>query len=256
MNKVVLVTGGFDPIHSGHIAFFKAAKKLGDQLVVGVNSNAWLSRKKGKAFMSFDERCAVIGEMECVDKVIGFDDNDGTAQSAIEQILQTKNPNCKVVFANGGDRNNATTPEYIKYKDHREVEFCFGVGGEDKRNSSSWLLKKWSEPITERIWGSYRILDGGEGWQVKQLSFDVNSSLSNQRHFKRSEHWHVVEGSIKIKLKRPNGEGITWVGNAGDSIDIPRLTWHKATNTGSKKAIIIEVWLGDELTEDDIERSD
>jgi cytidyltransferase-like protein len=256
MKKVVLVTGGFDPIHSGHIAFFKAAKKLGDQLVVGVNSDAWLSSKKGKAFMSFDERCAVIGEMRCVDKVIGFDDNDGTAQLAIEQILQTKNPNWKVVFANGGDRNNATTPEYIKYKAHREVEFCFGVGGEDKKNSSSWLLKKWSEPIIDRIWGSYRILDRGEGWQVKQLSFDVNSSLSNQRHFKRSEHWLVVEGSIKIKLKRPNGEGLIWVGNAGESLDIPRLTWHKAINTGSKKAIIIEVWLGEELIEDDIERSD
>ena len=207
MNKVVLVTGGFDPIHSGHIVFFKAAKKLGDQLVVGVNSDAWLSRK-GKAFMSFDERSAVIGELECVDKVIGFDDNDGTTQSAIEQILQTKNPNWKVLFANGGDRNNATTPEYIKYKDHKEVEFCFGVGGEDKKNSSSWLLKKWSEPIIQRIWGSYRILDRGEGWQVKQLSFDVNSSLSNQRHFKRSEHWHVVEGSIKINLNARMGKDL------------------------------------------------
>ena len=109
--------------------------------MVGVNSDAWLSRKKGKAFMSFDERCAVIGEMECVDKVIGFDDNDGTAQSAIEQILQTKNPNWKVVFANGGDRNNATTPEYIKYKDHKEVEFCFGVGGEDKKIAAVGCLK-------------------------------------------------------------------------------------------------------------------
>ena len=89
----------------------------------------------------------------------------------------------------------------------------------------------------------------------KWVTLNEQSSISNQRHFKRSEHWHVVEGSIKIKLKRPNGEGLIWVGNAGDSIDIPRLTWHKATNTGSKKAIIIEVWLGEELTEDDIERS-
>ena len=256
MNKVVLVTGGFDPIHSGHIAFFKAAKKLGGHLVVGVNSDSWLSRKKGKAFMSFDERCAVIGELECVDNVIGFDDDDGTAQSAIHQVLQTKNPSWKVVFANGGDRNNATTPEYIKYKGHRDVELCFGVGGEDKKNSSSWLLQKWSEPITERTWGSYRILDRGEGWQVKQLSFDVNGSLSNQRHFKRSEHWHVVKGSIEIKLTWPNGEELVWVGNAGDSLDIPRLTWHKAINIGVEKATIIEVWLGEELTEDDIERSD
>ena len=61
--NIVLVTGGFDPLHSGHIEYFKAAKELGDHLVVGVNSDEWLTRKKGRPFMSFDERCAIIKEL-------------------------------------------------------------------------------------------------------------------------------------------------------------------------------------------------
>jgi cytidyltransferase-like protein len=60
MKSIVLITGGFDPLHSGHIAYFKAAKKLGDTLVVGVNSDAWLTRKKGSPFMSFDERMTIV----------------------------------------------------------------------------------------------------------------------------------------------------------------------------------------------------
>ena len=141
MNKVVLVTGGFDPIHSGHIAFFKAARKLGDQLVVGVNTDAWLSRKKGKAFMSFDERYAVIGEMECVDKVIGFDDDDGTAKSAIKQILQTKNPNWKVVFANGGDRIMPQHPNISNIKAIGRLNFALASEERIKKIAAVGCLK-------------------------------------------------------------------------------------------------------------------
>ena len=66
MNTIVLVTGGFDPIHSGHIAYFKAARKLGDKLIVGVNSDAWLNRKKGRAFMPFSERSDIIHNLKMV----------------------------------------------------------------------------------------------------------------------------------------------------------------------------------------------
>ena len=108
--KVVLVTGGFDPLHSGHIAYFKAAKELGDHLVVDVNSDEWLARKKGRPFMSFAERCAIIKELDCVDEVIGFDDSDDTACSAIFQVLSTVGSQTKVIFANGGDRTKENIP--------------------------------------------------------------------------------------------------------------------------------------------------
>jgi len=252
MEKVVVVTGGFDPLHSGHIAYFKAARELGDHLVVGVNSDEWLTRKKGRPFMPFEERAAIIKELECVDEVIGFNDADDTANHAIMQVLSTKGSQTKVIFANGGDRSRDNIPE-MKYTD---VEFVFGVGGEDKKNSSSWILKEWSQPTVERAWGRYTVLDSGNGWATKKLEFYEGHALSDQRHFKRSEHWHVVDGVINMFLEDKSGNRTSTLLTPGDSIDIPTGYWHKAVNLDNKSAKVIEVWMGNELTEDDIERRD
>ena len=254
--KVVLVTGGFDPLHSGHIAYFKAARELGDHLVVGLNSDNWLTRKKGRPFMPIEERAAIVKELACVDEVMTFNDDDNTACLAIGYVLQTKASKWKLVFANGGDRTNTTTPEYDAWGNHPDVEFAFGVGGEDKKNSSSWILKEWSQPTTERAWGRYTVLDKGDGWQVKQLEFDAGKALSDQRHSNRSEHWHVVEGFIRMDLEYPNGDTKSKTYYPGSSIDIPYRTWHKATNIGDVTAKVVEVWMGKELTENDIERRD
>ena len=252
--KKVLVTGGFDPLHSGHIEYFKEAKKLGHKLIVGVNSDEWLTRKKGRPFLPLEERVAIINELKVVDQVITFNDNDDTACHAIFYMLSTSGSNDQLIFANGGDRGNSNTPEYNMYKDTNGVTFKWGVGGDDKKNSSSWILKEWSQPTTERSWGRYTVLDKGDGWQVKQLEFDTGKSLSDQRHFSRSEHWHVVEGTIKMDLEYPDGFKCTVHYESGQSIDIPVLTWHKATNTGQQAARVVEVWLGNKLTEEDIER--
>ena len=74
--KIIIVSGGFDPIHSGHIAYFKAAKELGDNLIVALNSDDWLVNKKGKFFMPFEERKAIIEGLSSVDSVIHFDDDE------------------------------------------------------------------------------------------------------------------------------------------------------------------------------------
>jgi len=250
---VVLVTGGFDPLHSGHIAYFKAAKKLGDKLVVGVNSDAWLTRKKGRPFMPGGERISIIQNLSMVEHCVLFDDDDNTSKEAIKNV-RFMYPDAHIIFANGGDRTSNNIPETDT--DVKNISFMFGVGGEDKKNSSSWILKEWSQPTTERAWGRYTVLDKGEGWQVKQLAFDAGKALSDQRHFKRSEHWHVVEGDVQMTLEYPSGDTETKLYSAGTSIDIPVLTWHKAVNTGSVTAKVVEVWLGKELTEEDIERRD
>ena len=138
---LVLVSGGFDPLHSGHIAFFKAAKELGT-LGVAVNSDDWLIRKKGKYFMNVAERMSIIKELKCVDVAIEFSDKDGTANDAIKMALEIYD---KVVFCNGGDRTKSNIPEMEKWKDDPRVEFKFGVGGDDKKNSSSWILNRWNE---------------------------------------------------------------------------------------------------------------
>ena len=138
---LVLVSGGFDPLHSGHIAFFKAAKELGT-LGVAVNSDDWLIRKKGKYFMNVAERMSIIKELKCVDVAIEFSDKDDTANDAIKMALEVYN---KVIFCNGGDRTKSNIPEMAKWKDDDRVTFVFGVGGDDKKNSSSWILNRWSE---------------------------------------------------------------------------------------------------------------
>ena len=250
--KTVLVTGGFDPLHSGHIEYFKSARALGDQLVVGINSDRWLSRKKGKPFMSWDERCGIIENLSMVTKCLKFNDDDGTAIDAINRTLAEYDG--QVIFANGGDRDKDNIPE-MKISDPR-LSFAFSVGGNDKRNSSSWILKDWTHPTTYRIWGSYTVLQNGQGWQVKELSFGTEHPLSDQRHFFRSEHWYIVEGNIRMDLEFNNGSRESKVYGPGESIDIPAWTWHKAYNVGNTTAKVIEVWMGNYLSEDDIERRD
>ena len=141
MSTVTIVTGGFDPLHSGHIAYFKAAKEFGNSVCVGVNSDEWLTRKKGRPFMTMTERMAIIKELKCVDFAIEFNDKDDSACDAIKMALEIFD---KVVFCNGGDRGSVNTPEYNEYRNDKRVEFEWGVGGTDKKNSSSWILEKWN----------------------------------------------------------------------------------------------------------------
>ena len=137
--KVSLVTGGFDPIHSGHISYFARAKDFSDFLVVGINTEEWLTNKKGQYFQSWVERAEIIRHLRMVDAVITVpDDDEGSACGAIAKCLEIADT---VVFCNGGDRGKTNTPEVDKYGEDPRVEFQFGIGGNDKKNSSSWILR-------------------------------------------------------------------------------------------------------------------
>ena len=140
MTTIVIATGGFDPIHSGHINYLNEASKLGNYLIVGINSDGWLIRKKGKAFMEWKERAIIVENLKSVHTVIDFEDFDGTAKDAILKVRRM-NPTAKIIFANGGDRTKENIPE-MDIQD-TNLEFIFGVGGEIKQNSSSWILKSW-----------------------------------------------------------------------------------------------------------------
>ena len=141
METIALVTGGFDPIHEGHIRLLRAAELLGEIVVVGLNSDEWLVRKKSAAFMDWRGRATILRHMWTVSDVIPFDDCDGTACNAIEIALLAW-PKSKIVFCNGGDRGENNTPEFEKYNRNPRVNFAFNVGG-NKMQSSSDLLARW-----------------------------------------------------------------------------------------------------------------
>ena len=249
--KIVLVTGGFDPLHSGHIALFQEAKKLGDKLIVGINSDAWLTRKKGQAFMNFSERRAIIENLGMVDDILSFDDSDDTASGAIYKLMATAGYGKHIIFANGGDRNQENTPEYDTYQN--DVEFVYGVGGDYKINSSSTMLENWKQPKVKRNWGWYRVLQDRNGYKIKELVINPNSSLSMQRHFKRAEHWYVLKGVCHLKVD--TGENIEEHElTPNNSFTIKKEMWHQGQNKLNAYCHILEIQHGDECIEEDIER--
>ena len=141
--KISVVSGGFDPIHSGHISYIKSAKAYGDYLIIALNSDQWLVNKKGKAFMPFEERKSVLENLKEVDEVIDFDDDE--LGSATQALVKIKNmyPESEINFCNGGDRGHSNTPETMGFANNENVIFEYGVGGTDKLNSSSWILHNY-----------------------------------------------------------------------------------------------------------------
>ena len=252
---VVLVTGGFDPLHSGHLAYFKAAKELGDKLVVGINSDEWLTRKKGRPFMPFQERAEIIKGLSRVDQIISFDDSDDTACGAIYKTLATHG-NIKLIFANGGDRTDANIPEMATYGDMHYCDFVFGVGGEDKKNSSSWILEEYKSPKTERTWGYYRVIHEYDNHtKVKELTVPPGKKLSMQKHKERSEHWFVAEGTATVyTLDSSTDIDTLGVYTQHKSLHIPVGTWHQLANEHDTDLKLVEIQYGKNCIEEDIER--
>ena len=244
MTKIVVVSGGFDPIHSGHIKLIKAAKLLGDMLIVGINSDEWLACKKGRAFMPWQERLCILNNLSSVDEVYTFDDEDGTACHLLQQV-RAHYPDSQIVFANGGDRTKDNIPEMSV----DGVEFVFGVGGANKANSSSWILQEWKAPKTLRPWGYYRVLHDVAGMKVKELTVDPGKSLSMQKHFKRSEMWCVSEGRCVVNFGDGEQER-----ELHEFQHIPVGNWHQLTNPFDKPCKIVEIQYGQNCIEEDIER--
>ena len=250
--KIVLVTGGFDPIHSGHIAYFKAAKKLGDKLVVGLNSDEWLARKKGRPFMPLSERFSIVCELACVDEVIVYNDADNSSCDAI-RLTKIRYPNADIVFANGGDRTRDNIPEMVI----KDVEFVFGVGGSDKANSSSWVLQEWKAPKTTRAWGHYRVLhEVGTNTKLKELTVTPKTCLSMQRHDLRQEFWFVAEGTATVYTldESSTDQDIKCQLDVHEHTFIECREWHQLCNETDKPLKLIEIQYGNDCIEEDIER--
>ena len=142
MPDIVLVSGGFDPIHSGHVKLIEHASKYG-KVVVLLNSDAWLINKIGRVFLNFKERKTIMLALKNVIDVLDFDESDTTSTQGIKKAIE-KYPHHNIKFANGGDRNHKLTPEKF-FCEKNKVETLWGIGGNEKSNSSSWILKKWQK---------------------------------------------------------------------------------------------------------------
>ena len=252
--KLVICTGGFDPLHSGHINYLKEASVLGDQLVVGLNSDEWLERKKGRAFMPWNERLCVVNNLSMVNEVYTFDDTDGSARHFVQQV-RAHYPDADLIFANGGDRTASNIPE-MDIDDSR-LEFVFGVGGQDKKNSSSWILEDWKKPKTDRTWGYYRVLhEVGAETKLKELTVNPKTCLSMQRHDQRAEFWFVAEGEatvLTLETSSTDAE-VKCSMKVHDSCWISVNEWHQLCNETSQPLKLIEIQYGEDCVEEDITR--
>ena len=139
--NIIILSGGFDPVHKGHIRMFREASELGANVVVGLNSDKWLTRKKGKPFMEWDERAEILESCKFVNQVISFDDSDDTANDAIKRVFDMYNADSSdynIYFVNGGDRKLGNVPEFDNCRE-LGVVMLWNFGG-GKIQSSSWLI--------------------------------------------------------------------------------------------------------------------
>lgn len=151
---VVAVSGGFDPIHPGHIRLIHEAKKLGTTLIVILNNDNWLKKKKGQPFMNEKERKEVLEALRDVDKVVLTNHKPNASDMSVSATLAKIKPD---VFANGGDRNkknaaDSTSSLYTDINTCKKIKcaMVFNVGKGGKIQSSSWLLKKYTEQKTHK----------------------------------------------------------------------------------------------------------
>lgn len=249
--KIAVVSGGFDPIHSGHINYLQSAAEIGDKVIVCLNSDNWLNQKKGKFFLPFDERKLILENLNMVTEVISFeDDENGSAINGLKKV-QKIYPNEKIIFCNGGDRNEKNIPE-MKMKG---IDFSFGIGGGNKINSSSWILKNWSFDSEERIWGKFFTLFQDKGIKVKELIIMPRKKMSFQRHTLRNEIWLVSRGSCVVNFseKDPNLKNEIHLKHH-DYFVVRAMNWHQITNPNDVQCNILEIQYGEETIEEDIER--
>jgi cytidyltransferase-like protein len=249
--KLSVVSGGFDPLHSGHINLLKSAKQHGDKLIVLLNSDEWLTRKKGRPFMPFEERATILENMEVVDAVLPVDDTDNTVTKGLAHVRNMYGKEHKYVFCNGGDRGKDNIPEMAV----EGYKFVFSVGGDHKANSSSWILKEWKYPTERRVWGEFSDLFQDDVVRVKELVIEPGKGISYQRHFKRSEMWFVSKGMINIKHAFRHHTAFRIHTLAKDEVfHVRQGDWHQAYNPYDEPCHIIEIQYGQETNEDDIER--
>lgn len=228
-----------------------AARSYGGVLVI-LNSDEWLTRKKGRPFMRFEARRAIVSALRGVTEVYDSinDLDDGTVCARLQWLTEVYRDH-KLTFCNGGDRGAGNTPEADLCR-KIGIGVDYGIGGGKTAASSDLIEAARIEQHQDRPWGHWTVRRTLPGLKVKELFVQPGKALSDQRHTERDEFWFVASGSGDVKigdcderLPLKNGVGVR----------IPRNTWHHLRNTGREVLHILEVQRG-VCTEEDIQRRD
>ncbi len=243
----VVVSGGFDPVHIGHLRLLNEARSLGDSLTVILNSDKFLIKKKGFIFMPFKERKEILLGFSSVNKVMRSIDSDQTVSKTINLLAKKKKID---IFANGGDRKKSKDlPEYQICK-RKNVKLVFNVGG-GKIQSSSNLTKHLNNYKEARPWGTFENLSDEKNFKIKKIIVNPGQKLSKQFHAFRDENWLILKGKGKFTIGNKK-----IIGKPGDNFYVHKKQIHRIENIGKSKLTIIEIQHGKKLSESDIIRLD
>ena len=240
---VVAVSGGFDPIHIGHVRLFREAKKLGDELVVILNNDNWLKAKKGYVFMNERERAEVIRGFSIVNRVVLTRHTKGDKDRSVVRDLARIKPD---VFANGGDRKSQKDIPEVALCKKLGIKMVFGVGQGGKVQSSSWLTGKLASKgiVDIRPWGKEEVLNVDPKSWVKTLAISPGKRFSLQRHKYRDEVWVCIKGTLEAEI---NGKKRKM--SVGDVLTAKRGQTHRLSS--KRGGTIVEVATGARVVEDD-----
>lgn len=236
------------------------AARLGEVVVI-LNSDKWLTRKKGKPFMTWADRAAILRGLKGVREVIAVDDGDGTVCNGILDIHR-RYADFKLVFCNGGDRKAGNTPETALCEGFG-IEVAWEIGG-GKKASSSGLLASWHTEAVERPWGEWMTYRNFTTSKLKELVVKPGEKLSWQRHEKRAEMWFVASGEGEVLCYENLHYGPTLsrfplsssLSRGNQFFHIKQGEWHQIRNPGQEPLYIIEIQYGELCIEEDIERKD
>lgn len=248
MKKTVVVSGGFDPLHVGHLRMFKEAKQLGDELIVIINNDNWIHSKKGFAFMPEDERAELIAELPFVNRVVLTRHVENDTDRSVCKLLEEIKPD---IFVNGGDQFADTIPE-VEVCKRLGIHMVFSVGGEKVRSSSELVQQAHDKMITtHRPWGSFKKLGEFEEAYLKTLHVHEGATLSLQRHQQRAETWLLLSGDVQAV----RGKDITALEiyelEPGVPFHVPLGHLHRLSSR--KGGVVAEISIG-KFDENDIER--